>query len=258
LLIGFRDITDVKTKQKEIIRINKQLRSLAGYLQSVREEERNNIALNLHDELGQKLTAIQIDLGLLSKKVKSRSRVKLDKKIIEESLDNINVLLNDSIETIQNLVNLLKPKSLYEFGFWDTFKLFIREHKDKYDINFNVRSNFDDIELESNSSLALFRMIQEALTNIVRHSKAENVDIDIVIHKKNLNLKIIDDGIGFSKKKEASIKSLGIISMRERAMMLRGKFEIKSELKKGTSILVQIPVSQNIYRYKKDDKYIYC
>jgi two-component system NarL family sensor kinase len=71
-------------------------------------------------------------------------------------------------------------------------------------------------------------------------------------------LKIIDDGIGFSKKKEASIKSLGIISMRERAVMLRGKFEIKSELKKGTRISVQIPIAQNIYRYKKDDKYIYC
>ena len=227
------DITTRKKAQNELENSRELLEQLNLYLQRVREEERKRISRELHDELGQELTAIKIDIGIL------KNHLGTQKQIVPK-IDKISSLLNDSIITVQRLTSELRPHILDDLGLVAAIDWYIKEYIERTGIAIDI--NIDkSIILPSEIELVIFRIFQESLTNIARHSKADNVEIIFYRQKSDVILEIKDDGIGISMVDRKSPKSLGLLNMSERARDIGGKFVIESRKKKGTRICLTVP-----------------
>jgi signal transduction histidine kinase len=203
------------------------------YLQRVREEERKLISRELHDELGQSLTAIKIDLGILKNSLSNQSK-------ISQKIEKITSLLNDSIISVQRLTSELRPHILDDLGLVAAIDWYADEYIKRTGITMNL--NIDkNISLPAEIELVIFRILQESLTNIARHSKAENAEIIFYRQHSDVILEIKDDGIGISSVDRKSPKSLGLLNMSERAREIGGKFIIESRKKQGTRICLTVP-----------------
>lgn len=234
LMEDLRDEIDVrKSKEIEIERSREQLEKLTTYLQKVREEERRLIARELHDELGQELTAVKIDLASLKMSIH-------DKISFNTKIDNISSLINDSIITVQRLTSELRPHILDDLGLVAAIDWYTGEYIKRTGITMNL--NIDkSISLPNEVELVIFRILQESLTNIARHSKAENAEIIFYRQNSDVILEIKDDGIGISSVDRKSPKSLGLLNMSERAREIGGTFVIESRKKQGTRICLTVP-----------------
>ncbi len=227
------DITESKTKEIELENSREQLEQLNLYLHRVREEERKHISRELHDELGQALTAIKIDIGILKNNL--TTSINLVPKI-----DKITSLLNDSIITVQRLTSELRPHILDDLGLVAAIDWYTKEYIERTGIPIAI--NIDkSISLPAEIELVIFRILQESLTNIARHSKADNAEIIFYRQKSDVILEIKDDGIGISTVDRKSPKSLGLLNMSERARDIGGKFVIESRKKKGARICLTVP-----------------
>ena len=227
------DITSRKKIQNDLENSREQLELLNLYLQRVREEERKRISRELHDELGQALTAIKIDLGILRNSL-------INKNSIIPKIDKISSLLNDSIITVQRLTSELRPHILDDLGLVAAIDWYLGEYIKRTGLVINL--NIDkSISLPSEIELVIFRILQESLTNIARHSYAENVEIIFYRQNSDIIMEIKDDGIGISAVDRKSPKSLGLFNMNERAKEIGGKFIIESRKKKGTRICLTVP-----------------
>jgi PAS domain S-box-containing protein len=227
------DITETKTKEIELESSREQLERLNLYLQRVREEERKLISRELHDELGQSLTAVKIDLGILKNSLS-------DKSEISPKLEKISSLLNDSIISVQRLTSELRPHILDDLGLVAAIDWYIGDYIKRNRINVNLDID-KSISLPAEIELVIFRILQESLTNIARHSRAENAEIFFYRKNSDVILEIKDDGIGISAVDKKSPKSLGLFNMSERAREIGGKFNIESRKKKGTRICLTVP-----------------
>ncbi|MEI6820382.1 MAG: PAS domain S-box protein [Bacteroidota bacterium] len=230
-----QDVTERKKieTQKETI---KQLRLTAKYIDKAIEKERLAISRELHDDLGQSLTSLKMELKNIEKEVSDKKYSAL--------FNNAAFHIDDNIKIVQRLTSQLRPAMLEHLGLNTTIEWYVEEYAQRNKIK--VISNLDDrIELPNNISLAIFRIVQESLTNISRHSQADKVSITMNISKNKdiVNLKITDNGIGIDKNKLKSSKSFGLIIMQERVLSLDGKIEIQN--KNGTIITIQIPIKES-------------
>lgn len=243
-LIGTnQDITERKQAEEEIAQTHKQLREYATRLQQIREEERTSIAREIHDEFGQVLTALKMNLTILGNEVKNPGKRLKRAEIIDE-VNNMNKIIDNTVHHVRVFTNKLRPDVLDNFGLIEALDAHIEEFRELY----NLKCNFlkpDEIEISSDKSIAIYRIVQEALTNIKRHANA--TEINIVIFKKNnfLNVIIEDNGNGIVQKQSGKTKKFGIIGMKERAYICDGKLEITSEPGKGTKIELTIPLIKN-------------
>jgi PAS domain S-box-containing protein len=232
-LSSARDITEIKNRELELERSREQLEQLNLYLQRVREEERKLISRELHDELGQALTAIKIDLGALKLSID-------DKKSIKSKVEKISSLVSDSIVTVQRLTSELRPHVLDDLGLEAAIKWYTDQFIKRTGLS--IILNIDrNIELPSEIQLVIFRIIQESLTNVARHSKAKHIELNFFRTGNNVLLEIQDDGIGISEEDKKSSKSLGLFNMSERAKEIGGKLIIESTKKQGTKICLTVP-----------------
>jgi two-component system sensor histidine kinase UhpB len=229
-----RDITDRKQAEQELLESRNQLRELSGYLQSVREEERTRIARELHDELGQSLTAIRIGLSVIEEQMQSQQGDSL------QSLNSLKKITESTVESVQRITADLRPLILDELGLISTIDWLLESFAQNSGITYEVSLPTDSLEFSPELRTAIFRVLQEALTNIMRHSQASHVVVQLQNDKRNVVLRITDNGNGidFSDQRE---KSLGLVGMRERALMLGGKLLIHSEAGVGTSIEMRVP-----------------
>ena len=232
-----RDITERKRTEEKLKRSSKLLRELSTHLQSVREEERAVIAREIHDELGQVLTALKIQISLISNKL-TDEQVQLKQKI--SSLIN---LIDTSVESVQKISSQLRPGILDELGLIAAIEWQIEEFKKMMNVNCTVILPSDELQLDVNKSTAIFRIFQEALTNIVRHSNANKVHISLTTNQSNLYLEIKDNGKGISIDKIKDHHSLGIHGMKERAIVFGGSVYIEGIENKGTSVKVELPIN---------------
>jgi two-component system sensor histidine kinase UhpB len=230
-----RDITERKKFELEVTKANEQLELLNQYLIDAREDERALISRDLHDELGQTLTALKLDLNWVRGNIRdiSNSTEKLNKMI---------EMTNDIIKKVQRISSELRPGLLDDLGLASTIEWYCGEFEERTGIRCNLAVE-DLLSADPKNDLALFRILQEALTNVIRHSRASSVNIELHYSEQVIIMTIDDNGIGMPFEKIESSNSLGLIGMRERARQRGGKVEFVT--KEGTKIIITITRQEN-------------
>jgi signal transduction histidine kinase len=221
--------------EEDFLSRNKKLTEHFAILQKIREEERTRIAREIHDELGQQLTAIKLDMVRLKKNIKDQE----NQNKAEELVD----LLNKSIVTVRNIATELRPGILDDLGLLAALEWQCSEFEKRTGINCVFENNVQDENLDPELATGIFRIFQETLTNIARHSGATKAEINLFNRGNLLHLKISDNGSGISEKDIENNTSLGLLGMRERALMFGGELFIYGNRESGTTVDLQIPHS---------------
>ncbi len=237
ILGTIQDITARKKVEGEMIRLNKELRELANHLQTIREEERMDIAKEIHDELAQNLVALNINATYIKNGIKDQnSRMS---EVIEEQI----TIANNLIKTSRSLFNSLHSTALNEVGFFGAIEWYAENQLKEYKIDVTVNSNVEDTILPEEISYPLFRVFQEIIANIKIHSKASSVIINLTMNNNILSLTISDNGIGFETSSIDINNSHGLLVVRERIYAMNGKIVITSGIKEGTTLKIDIPIN---------------
>jgi PAS domain S-box-containing protein len=235
-LVGsVHDITERKKADLELQRMNEQLRSLSIHLQTISETERTAIAREIHDVLGQQMTALKYDIAGLRKK-KAHS----DKET-ETKLESMNALVDETIHSIRKVSSELRPRILDDLGLNAAIEWYISDFQKNTGITCHFSSNLEDIPFEKHLSITIFRIMQEALTNVARHSKATEVYLVARHGEKGVSLTINDNGKGITEEEKINSSSLGILGMKERAKMIGGLLDITGSKDKGSTLTLTIP-----------------
>ncbi len=236
LLCSAIDITDKKTYENELIEKNQQLRELTSYLHNVREEERTHIAREIHDELGQLLTAIKMEIAWVKKHhLKEDSLIRLNDTL---------VLVDETINTVRKISAALRPSILDDLGLSEALTSHGNDFAQRTGIAFYFKDDSLNKNLTKEMATTLYRVFQEALTNIMRHSNASNVNCYLTEKDGVINLKITDNGVGIKKENgNKKLKTFGLLGMKERISMLNGEFNVWSEPGKGTELNIKVPIN---------------
>lgn len=234
------DITDRKRAEIALNKSEKLLRKFASHLQNVREEEKVAIAREIHDDLGQTLVALKINMGILKNKTLKISNDDLKEIIV--GFDEIVNLINETIKSARRIMSGLRPELLEMNGFASAATSYLHDFEERYQIKCEFDAENSDIEMNSQQSLSFFRILQESLNNIAKHSKATVVKVQLKSEAGKLILEVIDNGIGFDVNNSGRQDSYGMIGMKERMVLLGGELTIRSKIGKGTSVRVEIPL----------------
>jgi len=231
----YQDIDEKKKAEENLLAINNELRELATHLQNVREEERMRIAREIHDELGQQITGLKMDLSQLN------SILPAGKASTANLINGMVALVDETVVSIRRISANLRPALLDDLGLVAAMEWQSRETEKRSNIKVNFTSNEDDVALPFNISTGLFRIYQENLTNAVRHSNGTIINAHLQIKPTSITLTVADNGKGIDKAHAASKKTFGLLGMKERTFMLNGTIDIQSKSGKGTTIRVSIP-----------------
>ncbi|HEX9276315.1 MAG TPA: PAS domain-containing sensor histidine kinase [Casimicrobiaceae bacterium] len=234
-----RDVTE-RVRAEEALRLSKQeLQYLASASHAAREQEQSRIARELHDELGQALTALKMMVAWVDQKI-GRKDIELTGK-----LDRMAKLIDNTLEATRRISSELRPLILDDLGLIPALESVIEGFVDRTGVvcDFSVDG---ELELDDARKSAVFRIVQEALTNVARHAKATQVEVRIAHRDSIISIDVRDNGVGFNLPDERSRYSRGLLGMRERAYLLGGTFSINSAPGKGTSLEVRIPVGEAI------------
>jgi signal transduction histidine kinase len=237
------DITDRKRTELELQNSYEQLQQLAQYTEKARESERKMIARELHDELGQALTAVKIDLRIIKQHISDQE--------VNLKIDKTSDLVGETIKTVQRLTSQLRPEIIDDLGLNAAIKWYTKEFAQRNGIEIFLDMD-SEIAISPDDSLTLFRIMQESLTNVARHSKANHVVIKLIHENGIVNFRISDNGIGISDHEINAKKSFGIIGIKERASSLAGTCEIYSEDGYGTIINLTFPLNKK-WAYEDSD-----
>lgn len=231
--------------EHELKKSHKELQLLLDRQQNSREEERRIIARDLHDELGQVLATLKIDVSMLRKKVGSNGK-QLQSDVVSSELTSIIKLIDKINRSVRRISSGLRPEILDELGLIEAIRWHIQEFEKRYAIKCSVKLPTNSLSIDNKSSIALFRIIQEALNNVAKHSEASHVTVQMKIENDSLYLEIKDNGKGLAPESIKSSGSLGIIGLRERVRLLNGKFNIDGQPGRGTIVSVNIPFKKPI------------
>jgi signal transduction histidine kinase len=216
-----------------------QLRALSAHLEYVREEERRLMALEVHDTLGQALTGLKINLSLLGKKLSGDSD-------LEGRVAAMSGMVDNTIQTVRDISTQLRPGLLDDLGLVATLEWLLKKFEEMTGIKCSFVSNTEHCMLDRDLSVALFRISQEALTNVARHAEAGRVKVSLLLEDDYLVLEVADDGRGISVEKVLSHSSVGITGMRERMLAFGGNVIINGKKGEGTTLVASIPLSNAV------------
>jgi signal transduction histidine kinase len=239
-IVGERHVMLVRLKQAEenLKSSRNQLRALASYLLSARENERAVIARELHDEFGQALTSLHLGLSWISRKLT------LGQRPLQEKIRSLSATTTNLMRSVKNIASELRPGVLDELGLVKTLKSEAREFEGHTGIQCRFKTNTAKAKFDRSAAVAIFRIVQAALTNVARHAHASRTRIALMKRKNGLILTVTDNGKGIRRKLVHGRDSLGITGMRERALALGGTFALGGSGSKGTILTVQIPLSR--------------
>jgi len=232
-----RDMTDQKRAEEELKKTARELRNLSRHQQTIREEERAHIAREIHDELGQLLTATQLELRNLTNKLPQ------DKKYLREKAGSIAKIIDTGIQTVKEISADLRPCILDDLGLVPALEDYAEEFQTRTGIACELVFDTDEIALDKDCSTAVFRIFQESFTNVARHARASKITAHMAKENGSLMLQITDNGRGSVKENIASTESFGLLGMKERAQSVGGEIEINSVEGKGTTVTLTIPLS---------------
>nr|WP_315485885.1 MASE3 domain-containing protein [uncultured Undibacterium sp.] len=235
----FRDISERKIAKEKMAQYHAELSQLSSALQSIREEERKHIARELHDDLGQLLAALRMDLSLLQRDQNLADKSRL-------TLNSMDQLLLTSITTLRRIATDLRPRALDEGGLFFALQTLQKEFSQRHGVNCELIADEEQLILDDERSTAIFRIIQESLTNVARHAKANHVTIRFERDDQSLAFTIQDDGRGIEEGAMNKTRSFGLVGMRERIKAMHGEFKVHSEVGKGTKIEISLPLQTQI------------
>ena len=237
------NLRDARSKMEEKISeaeyLNIQLRKLTAHLQNIREEERKLIAREMHDELGQLLTGFKMDIQLLKNQLPAYDRGR-----VAEHIQSMTGLIDDAIRFVRRLSSQLREGPLEDLGLIAAIQWYIKEFTRRYNIPVTFNCSHAELKLLPAVKTGLFRICQESLTNIARHSHATQVQIDLEVNNDELSLTVTDNGKGFTTGAHGNTDSLGLLGMNERALMIGATLSLRSAVGKGTTIKVAFPIGK--------------
>ena len=234
------DITEQKRAEQALNNSQLELRKFATHLQNVREEEKVSLAREIHDDLAQISVALKIDLGLFERKLSNG----IEATTLEELLSKLNGFsgqVDNSIKSARRIINGLRPELIESLGFEDACKSYLLDFEKIHHISTQFESTILNLNIDLKQSVALFRILQEALNNIIKHAKATLVTVQLTNPTGKLLMVIVDNGVGFDENNKGRQDSYGLIGMKERIFLLEGNLDITSKVGKGTSVRVEIP-----------------
>jgi signal transduction histidine kinase len=229
------DVTERKQAENQLVQSFTQLRALAARLQNAREEERTRVAREIHDQLGQSLTAIKLDLASLTRERPGAQ------KPMPQKIERILNLVDETIQSVRRISTDLRPGILDDLGLVAAVEWAAEEFQTRTGTKCQVSLPETDVDIDPERATALFRIFQETLTNVARHAHATEVYVRLVKENGDLSMEVRDNGTGISERKLATAQSLGILGMRERALLLGGELTISGIPGKGTTVRVRIP-----------------
>ena len=229
--------------EEALRRSGEQLRALSAHLQKIREEERTYIAQEIHDELGQMLTAINIDLAVIEKQL-LKSDPSPAVLLAIRKMQSLSELVETTIQSTRRLALELRPDVLDNLGLVAALEWQAHEFQSRTGITCLLQSQVEALAIDSQRSTAVFRIFQEALTNISRHAQATRIEICLLKREEVVVLEIRDNGRGINQSDILGMRSLGIIGMRERAMYLGGEVRIVGKPGEGTTVTVEMPLNE--------------
>jgi signal transduction histidine kinase len=232
-----RDITDRYLAAAEIAQSREELRALAARLESVREEERTRIARELHDELGQALTGLKLDLAWMDRRLSRHSQPE-----VVDRCASILGRLDDVMISVRRIITELRPSVLDQLGLADAIEWQAQDFASRTGLKLELDIGCFGTSPSGPIASAVFRMLQEALTNVAKHARASRVRVALGIEGEILSLDVTDDGRGISRDEMRGTHSLGLLGLRERAIALGGSVNVFSEGASGTTVSLRLPL----------------
>ena len=238
-LVLANDVTEKVKAEEELIKSHEALRQLATHLEKVRETERTLIAREIHDELGQQLTGLKMDISWLNRRLKNQD-AEVQQKITETIL-----LIDTTVKTVRRIATELRPSILDDLGLLAAMEWQSEEFEKRFEIACIFGSNVTDVKINPDQATGVFRIYQESLTNVLRHAEATEVIVNLQIKDQTLVLTIRDNGKGFIAKEIENKKTLGLLGMKERTTLMGGTYEISSQPGEGVSVVIVVPLKNN-------------
>ncbi|HYQ86213.1 MAG TPA: PAS domain S-box protein [Bacteroidota bacterium] len=247
-----RDITDRRQGEEQLKKTSQQLRALAARLQAAREEERIKIAREIHDELGQILTALKIDLTMVDRRLSGQPD---DASVTEAKAEiaSMERLIETTIQTVRKIATELRPDVLDNLGFVEAVQWQAQEFEQRSAIPCRVSLPEKRISLDQEKATAVFRIFQETLTNVARHANATSVEVGLERTGGDLILTVSDNGRGITDEEIEGTASLGLLGMRERSHLFGGEVSITRREGGGTTVSVRIPLADEVIGAGQDD-----
>ena len=239
------DITDKVINEQMMQKANEKLHALADHLNSIRENERLEISRELHDQLGQDMSGLKLTLASLLKKI-SNKEADIDREFFEREMKLVIGKIDEVFTYMRRITADLRPDVLERFGLIEAVNWHIESFDHKTGIRCSVDITGDDSAIDNKTGLSIYRLMQELLTNIARHSKASNAAITLVLNEDMISLSVIDDGEGIDLIKIEDAKSLGIIGMQERVFQLGGNITFLRMEPNGTECRISIPLKSKV------------
>ncbi|MFM0060225.1 PAS domain S-box protein [Paraburkholderia phytofirmans] len=232
IYIGLNDITERKRIELELFESREQLRQVSAHMEEIREQERKRIAMEVHDELGQLLTALKMDVSLL------KMRLSGDMEAVKKA-DDMRELVEKTIWMVRNVANHLRPAAL-NFGIVSALEWLAEDFSQRNGIPCRLRINGPEPVLSDMHATVVYRIVQASLTNVARHADATRADVTLTRSASALDLHVSDDGRGFNQAAVKKGDSYGLLGMRERARLIGGSLHIDSTPGVGTSVSIHI------------------
>ncbi|HKW10229.1 MAG TPA: histidine kinase [Gemmatimonadaceae bacterium] len=232
-----RDITDRHLAAEEIAQSREELRALAARLESVREEERTRIARELHDELGQALTGLKLDLAWMERRLNRHSQSEL-----VDRCASVLGRMDDVMIAVRRIVTELRPSVLDQLGLADAIEWQAQDFARRTGLTLDLDIQCEVPQPQGAVASAVFRMLQEALTNVAKHASATNVQVALHIDENSLALGVSDNGRGITRNEMRGSHSLGLLGLRERAIAWGGSVTISGDRKSGTTVALLLPL----------------
>jgi PAS domain S-box-containing protein len=236
------DVTERVRAEEQLRRTNEELRALSARLHSVREEESARIAREIHDEIGAELTSLKWDMeevGEIISELRDGPRL----AALREKVAAMIALTDNAVDTVRRISAELRPTALEEFGLAEALRWHAQQFQARTGIMVNCDCPQEDVDLSREQSTAVFRIFQEALTNVLRHAQAARVDIEMRQEEDRLVLTIRDDGRGITEEEKTGPHSLGLLGMRERTHLLGGEINVEGAQGRGTVVTLRVPTA---------------
>ena len=238
VFVTLHDMTDIKNAELELNKSYREIKKLSRYTLEVREEERKQIARNLHDELGQILTAVKMDISWIKSRLPDGDEILASRAV--ETLE----IIDEAIGGVQRITSELRPPILDNLGLFEALKSLVRDFHERTGIKTNIHLPEKEGSLNPELMISLYRIVQEALTNVIRHAQATHVGLIITEKNDILDIEIKDNGSGIPDDRIHSSDSLGLVGIKERVLRWNGTFNITGKPGEGTSLKITLPRSE--------------
>jgi hypothetical protein len=236
-----RDVTDRHLAGEQVEASRQQLRALTARLQQVREEERTGIAREIHDELGQALTGLKMDIAWMKERLPRDHEVRSECASIIQRIDG-------TMSAVRRIATELRPSVLDQLGLAAALEWLGQEFGARTGIEVTMDLCADECAIPDHLGTSVFRICQESLTNVLRHAQAKRVTIRLSQTDDSVTLEVSDDGIGIPPERKEGAASLGLVGMRERARACGGEFSITGQPNLGTIVLLRVPLAAGVAR----------